>query len=934
MKKITILFYCLLHSYIIHSQIITTYVGNGAAGFSGDNGPATNAMLNFPENVRVDPSGNLFIADRYNFRIRKVNASGTITTIGGGGSMFLNGASATNSYIRPYDIALDVNGDVYIAEGERISKINTAGIITRIAGNGSSGVSSGDNGLAINCSFTNAENIAVDAIGNIYMTDGNRIRKIDTSGIITTIAGNGTTGCSITGLAINQPLSLPSGIAVDDNGNVFFSSRGCNRVYKIDTSGYLSSIAGTGAPWPQAMPIGDGGPAVNAFLKYPEGLTVDNFGNIYVADTESQRIRKIDTAGIITTVAGAHGAGFYGDNGPSGNYQSLLSYPRGVSVSNSGDIFIADSGNNRVRKITASQSITFIPLLTKTYGDAPFSLNATTTSGLPITYTSSDPSIAAISGNMVTIVGAGNCTITASQGGNGSYYPASPVHQTLIVNKASQLITFSTTPTKTYGDPNFALTATASSGLQVVFASSNPAVASVVGNIITINGAGVTNITASQIGNSYYNPAANVSHNFEVNKANLNVTANSQSRNYGSTNPDLSITFQGFVKSENSNVLDIPPNVSTSATITSDVGVYSIIPSGGSDNNYSYTFINGSLEIIKASLSLISNASKIYGSTNPTLNIEYSGFKNNETPSVIDTPPSISSSVTQSTNAGTYSINLSGGADNNYSFNLNTGSFVVNKANLTATALSASKIQGQANPAFQVSYSGFVNGETASVIDIQASVSTSATTSSPVGSYTLTPYGASDNNYSFNYINGVLSINAPPACSASISKSGNLCLDGRLRLTVSVTGGTPVSYSWSTGETSNRIFVYWGGTYEVTVTFSSGCTATSSIFIENATGSNCIFYLKAAEETVNPTEALAVFPNPADQELTVSLEVPADGTTLVKLLDYSGRVLVSESIQKGRLKTTIPTSDIPSGLYLVAIISKESKKYLKAIIRH
>ncbi len=244
-----------------------------------------------------------------------------------------------------------------------------------------------------------------------------------------------------------------------------------------------------------------------------------------------------------------------------------------------------------------------------------------------------------------------------------------------------------------------------------------------------------------------------------INKATLSISVDNKTRLYGSANPALTVSYSGFVNSENQSVIDSPPTISTSATPASNVGSYPISLSGGSDNNYNLVYTNGTIAVTKVNLTAtVSNASKIYGSSNPVFTINYSGFVNSENSSVLDLPPVASTTATVSSNVGSYPITASSGSDNNYSFTYVAGSLTVNKAALVATALDAGRPYGVPNPTFVINYSGFVNGETVSVINTQPTASTTAIVASPIGNYPITVLGGADNNYSFTYVNGVLSV--------------------------------------------------------------------------------------------------------------------------------------------------------------------------------
>jgi len=343
------------------SGIITTVAGNGTYGYSGDGGPATNASLWWPSGIAVDANGSLYIADIGNHRIRKVDTSGIITTVAGNGNSVYSGdgGPATNASLRdPADVAVDASGNLYIADrdNQRIRKVDTLGIITTMAGNGTYGYS-GDGGPATSASLWLPPDVAVDASGNLYIADSDsqRIRKVDTSGIITTVAGNGTRGYGGDGgPATNASLRYPEGVALDANGNLYIADTRNERIRKVDTWGIITTVAGNGTRGCS----GDGGPATNASLRWPWGVALDANGNLYIADMDNHRIRKVDTSGIITTVAGNGTYGYSGDGGPATN--TSLWGPYGVAVDASGNLYIADQGNYRIRKVDTWGIITTV----------------------------------------------------------------------------------------------------------------------------------------------------------------------------------------------------------------------------------------------------------------------------------------------------------------------------------------------------------------------------------------------------------------------------------------------------------------------------------------------------------------------------------------------------------------------------------------------
>ena len=456
--------------------IITTVAGNGTQSYSGDGGAATSAELNVPYGVAVDASGNLYIADTYNNRIREVAAgTGIITTVAGNGTQSYSGdgGAATSAELNyPYGVAVDASGNLYIADcyNSRIRKVAAGtGIITTVAGNGTAAYS-GDGGAATSAKLYFPCGVALDASGNLYIVDtsNNRIRMVSavspplnetiisfpttavgssavvqnvlietteaetissitvpaslggsqeftvgsitgctigasnasgttctvpitftpaypglrqlplqvvtsqgivniglegtgtgpqaalTPGIITTVAGNGTQGYSGDGgAAISSELDEPDGVAVDASGNLYIADLANNRIRKVAVgTGIISTVAGNGT----AGYSGDGGAATSAELNYPYGVAVDASGNLYIADAYNSRIRQVAAAtGIITTVAGNGTEGYSGDGGAATS--AKLNIPSGVAVDISGNLYIVDTENGRIRKVAAATGI-------------------------------------------------------------------------------------------------------------------------------------------------------------------------------------------------------------------------------------------------------------------------------------------------------------------------------------------------------------------------------------------------------------------------------------------------------------------------------------------------------------------------------------------------------------------------------------------------
>ncbi|MEU0336681.1 RICIN domain-containing protein [Streptomyces sp. NPDC006193] len=335
---------------------IRTVAGSGSAGFSGDNGPAVSAQLNRPYGMAVDSTGTVYFCDYYNHRVRKITTDGRISTVAGTGSAGFsgdNGPAAAAQLNWPREVTVDSADAVYIADAgnHRIRRITPDGKISTVAGTGAAGFS-GDGGPATAARLNGPFGVAVDSTGTLYFSEyhNHRVRKVTPDGKISTVAGNGTGAFKGDGgPAASAQLNGPHAVAVDSAGDLYIADYGNHRVRKVAGDGTISTVAGTGA----AGFGGDGGPAGSAKLSGPTGVAVDSAGTVYIADYGNHRVRKVAADGTIGTVAGTGAAGFGGDGGPAASAQ--LNNPIAVAVDCVDSLYIADFVNSRVRRIASAK---------------------------------------------------------------------------------------------------------------------------------------------------------------------------------------------------------------------------------------------------------------------------------------------------------------------------------------------------------------------------------------------------------------------------------------------------------------------------------------------------------------------------------------------------------------------------------------------------
>jgi sugar lactone lactonase YvrE len=502
---------------LIGSDPRTYFTLAGLATNAGSaDGVGSAARFYNPWSPVIDSAGNIYVVDVWNDLIRKITPNGLVSTFAGqagvqGSADAIVGTNAT--FNNPYGLVIDSSNNLYVADTGNyiIRKITPAGAVSTLAG--SAGNPGSANGTGNSAQFNFPLGVAADTNGNVYVAEGSNedIRKITPAGVVTTFAGLAGSYGTADGTGSAARFNWPSSLTIDANGNLFVADNQNSTIRKVTSAGVVTTIAG----FPRSGGAADGTGNVARFYN-PNGLAVDAAGNIYVADTGNNAIRKVTQAGVVTTLAGQSG-----NPGSADGIGSVVRFksPTGVAIDNSGNLFITDAQNYTIRATQplttkVDQFITFAPLPDKSARDAPFSLSATTSSGLRVYLNVLSGPAVLDTNNVLTLLGGGTVNVIAWQPGNSNYNAATPVLQSFNVSKIPQTITFGPLSQQKVGDAPFSLFATSDSVLPVSFSVSGPAVLN--GNILTLVNWGTVTVTASQSGNGSYASATNVVQSFFV----------------------------------------------------------------------------------------------------------------------------------------------------------------------------------------------------------------------------------------------------------------------------------------------------------------------------------------------------------------------------------------------------------------------------------
>jgi sugar lactone lactonase YvrE len=788
------------------THVITTIAGTGDIGYNGDNIAATSDELNNPSGVAVDAAGDVFIADSGNCRIRKVDAaSHVISTVAGTGTPGYSGDNGSPTAAElgyPFGVAVNASGQVLFigdTNNQRIRKVDlSANLITTVAGTGYLGYS-GDGGPATSATLNYPRGVAVDGSLNVYLIDnGNHVvRKIDAATqIIHTVGGDGSnTYGGDGGPATAATIGDLQGVSVDASGNLFIADRyGDNRIREVNgVTQVITTIAGNGT----GGYTGDGGLATAAEINYPQGVAVDPNGDVFIADVLNYVVREVLPNGVITTVAGG---GTHNSPTFTGLATDAAILPRSVAVDGAGDLFICDDANV-VREVKGGVISTIAGTGMGGFSGDGGPATAAELDG--VTGIGVDPA-----GHFLYIADNSNVRVRqvnlqtgviSTIAGNGSYGytgdggPATAATLNhpygVAIDAPRNLLYIGDSGNQVIRKVNLAtgvITTAAGNGTAGYSGNGGPATAAQLAypGYVAVDGAG--NLFISDNENFVVREVtASGGQTVTVAKAPLTVTANSLSKTYGAAVPPLTYTITGFVNGDTSSVITGTPSVSATATVASGVGSYPISIAAGTLDAANYDFpganlVGNTLTITPAPLSVIVDAkTRVYGQANPPLTGTVSGILNSDAVAVnYATTTTTASGVL----AGGYSItvgSLSGPKAGDYSVTVpgatvSPAFLTITKAHLTVTADPQTKAFGAAVPALTYRISGFVNGDTSSVVAGAPNVTTTATAASSLGSYPISIAAGtlSASNYDFpaaNFVGSTLTVTAPLVTMTNVS---------------------------------------------------------------------------------------------------------------------------------------------------------------------
>ncbi|MDR1381932.1 MAG: T9SS type A sorting domain-containing protein [Tannerella sp.] len=591
--------------------------------------------------------------------------------------------------------------------------------------------------------------------------------------------------------------------------------------------------------------------------------------------------------------------------------------------------------DGKLEVIPARQNISFEEFSSHTYGDGTLVLPETSGSGLPVSYESDNPQVATVEGNILTITGAGTCSVTASQAGNENYSVAPPVSQTLVVDRAL-LTVAAEDKTREYGEENPPFTLAYSGFINDETESTLSQLPDVATDAQVTDNVGVYGITVSG-GEANNYTVIPQSGTLTVTPALLTVLVDGKECEYGDDLPTLTYSIEGFKNGDTPDDIDLLPAVSVSAVaaVPVPVGTYSIEAVDASDNNYDFSYTAGQLTVAAATLTVAAaDTAREYGAANPAFKIVCSGFKNGETEAVFSTQPLAASLAGATSDTGVYGIVVSGGTANNYAITHQDGTLTVDRAPLTVAAADTTREYGAANPAFKIVCSGFKNGETEAVFSTQPLAASLAEATSDTGVYDIVVSGSTANNYAITHQNGTLTVDRAPLTVA-------------VRDTTRESGASNPAFTFTysgfmNGEDASVLDRLPDVTCAANESSSPGFYA-----IELSGGSDnnyeYVFYNGRLEVTDAPTDdpemppepvanpampqELTVYPNPARRDLYIRSDRPV---SKVEIYSQVGVCVFVDDRVTGK----IDISRLNDGIYVMRIYMSGTPQTRMIVVKH
>ncbi len=691
----------------------------------------------------------------------------------------------------PYGLTFGNDGDLYIATygTKTIIKYDGSKLLTGTPGDPTTVLS----GLPLNVT-----GIRQDKSGNFYVSmNGRGVLKY-------------TSDFSSSQLISSGFYDYVIYLSLTASGELVYSKSGTNEIYHMQT---CSSLNGT----PAKSNIGQHPVVIRA--ENSDGHTEQSF-TINVIDNVGPVITPQTPANNATSVALKPTLNFTFDEAVNLGTSGTLTVYNGATLLRSFDLSVPEE---KAQLVLSADRL---------------SLSVTLSENLPVNTQVS----VGISAGFVKDDYNNSCV---------GFSAASNTWRFTTINKNVQTINFPIIVAKTYGDATFTLgDAKTNQNLTVSYTATDPSVVSITGNQATILKAGTTVITATQVGDDQNFAATPVEQTLTVGKATLTVTADAKTKVYGEATPSLVFSYSGWKNGVE--IIDTPPAITTTvnAATVSGTHIGAITVSGGSDNNYTFSYVPANMEVTKATLTVTADAkTKVYGTANPSLTFQYSGWKNSDTEAVLDTKPSASTTVDLLTNTGTYSnaIVVSGGSDNNYTFSYVPANMEVTKATLTVTADAKTKVYGESNPALTFQYSGWKNSETETVLDTKPGVSTTVNQLTNAGTYpgAIVVSGGSDNNYTFSYV---------PANMEVTKATLTVTADAKTKVYGSANPSLTFQYSgWKNSETETVLDTKPSASTTVDLLTNTG-TYSNAIVVSGGSDNNYTFsYVPANMEVTKAT---------------------------------------------------------------------------------